>query len=334
MHISEISLLGSLKSSHLVLRNLPDANLTISVARVEGGAISRPAERDALGVVARLGLGEDGLQVINNGLGEQVPNLDGSGGGSAEPVAVGSKDKGVDDTASLQRVQVLGIIQVPKHDSGILTGTSAQGTIGGDGNSVNVAIVTNVVDAEDGGLRLHIPNLDHLVPTGRDQQGVSGIGREADGRDPLGVTTEGSVGTGTTTGSSGKVTTELTTSVPHLDGLVTATGDNHAVVRGEGNGHDIVSVTDKGGLTLAGGQVPQAHGLIPGTGEGEATVSRQGNILDKVIVTGETTLSQTIDIAVLQQVPNDSRLVYTEDKNDCSKGMDGPGLKGDYASQP
>jgi len=119
------------RRTNLVSRgDFPDADLGVSVTGVQGGAVSGPSKGDALGVVAALGSGELGLEVINNGLAVQVPDLDGSGGGSAEPVAVGAEDEGVDDVTGLEGVEVLGGVQVPEHDSGVLATGGAESAVG------------------------------------------------------------------------------------------------------------------------------------------------------------------------------------------------------------
>lgn len=289
--------------------NFPDADLVVGVTGVEGGAISRPGKGDALGLVSALGGLELGLEVVDDGLGVQVPDLDGGAGGSAEPVAVGAEDEGVDDVAGLQGVEVLGGVEVPEHDGVVLTTGSAEGTIGGDGNSVDITSMTNVVNGKLRGGSLKVPNLDELVPTGRDDHGVGRVGGEADSRDPLGVASSG----GVTARSGSELTLEVTTGVPDLDGLVARTRDDQAVVRGEGNGHDVVVVTNEAGLSLAVLQVPETHGLVPGGSQGETTVSRQGDVLDEVVVTVEGALGNTIVLLGAGQLPNNGSLVYTEE---------------------
>ena len=61
-------------------------------------------------------------------------------------------------------------------------------------------------------------------------------------------------------------------SVPELDGAVAGTGNDLAVVGGEGDGEDVVGVADEppGGDT--GGELPEAEGLVPRGGEGVGTV--------------------------------------------------------------
>ena len=49
------------------------------------------------------------------------PDLDAWTSGSTEPVSVGAEAQGVDDVTAIQCVQVLVLIQIPKHGLTILT---------------------------------------------------------------------------------------------------------------------------------------------------------------------------------------------------------------------
>lgn len=51
----------------------------------------------------------------------------------------------MNDITSFQRVKMLSIVQVPQHSDAVLSTRSGQGTIGGNGDSVDVASVTVVV---------------------------------------------------------------------------------------------------------------------------------------------------------------------------------------------
>ena len=75
----------------------------------------------------------------------KVEDLDARRGGSAEPVAVGGEDEGVDLVAGVERVQVLGLVEVPQHSGTVLATGGAEGTVGGDGDGVDVAGVTAVI---------------------------------------------------------------------------------------------------------------------------------------------------------------------------------------------
>lgn len=107
------------------------------------------------------------------------------------------------------------------------------------------------------GIRTH---LDELVPTGRDDDGVLGVGREPDARDPLGVAL---VGDGVLA---------VTEGVPQLDGAVAGTGDDLAVVGGEGDGQDVVGVADETAGGGTSGELPEAERLVPRGGQSVGTV--------------------------------------------------------------
>ena len=51
----------------------------------------------------------------------KVEDLDARRGRRAEPVTVGGEDKGVDNIASLEGVEVLALVQIPKHSDTVFT---------------------------------------------------------------------------------------------------------------------------------------------------------------------------------------------------------------------
>lgn len=55
----------------------------------------------------------------------------------------------------------------------------------------------------------------------------------------------------------------VTEGVPQLDGAVTRSRNDLAVVGREGDGKDVVGVADEAAGGLAGGELPQAEGLVP-----------------------------------------------------------------------
>jgi hypothetical protein len=64
----------------------------------------------------------------------------------------------VDLIASGERVEVLGLVKVPEHGGTVLATGGAEGSVGGDGDGVDVSGVTDVVGLETAGSEL--PNLD------------------------------------------------------------------------------------------------------------------------------------------------------------------------------
>ena len=87
----------------------------------------------------------------------KVEDLDARRGRRAEPVTVGGEDEGVDAIASLERVQVLALVEVPEHGDTILAAGGREGTIGRNRDGVDVAGVAVVV-----GLELELRELPHL----------------------------------------------------------------------------------------------------------------------------------------------------------------------------
>jgi hypothetical protein len=63
----------------------------------------------------------------------------------------------VDLIASVEGVEVLGLVEVPEHGGTVLATGGAEGSVGGDGDGVDVAGVTDVVGLETAGSEL--PNL-------------------------------------------------------------------------------------------------------------------------------------------------------------------------------
>ena len=188
--------------------HLPHSDLVVSVASEEGLTISRPGQGGHLG---RLGAGRARHlwpQILHKVLALEVPDLDGGAGGGAQPVPVGGEGQAVDGVSAVQGVQMLPVIEVPEHGPGVLAAASAERAVRRQGDGVKISSVTNVV-----GLQLavgQVPDLDVLVPSGGDNDGVGGVGGEPDAADPVGVAlvTDGVLALGE--------------GVPQLDGLVPA----------------------------------------------------------------------------------------------------------------
>ena len=61
-------------------------------------------------------------------------------------------------------------------------------------------------------------------------------------------------------------------SVPQLDGAIAGSGDNLSVIGREGNGENIVGVSNKSAGGSTGGKLPKAESLVPGGRERIGTV--------------------------------------------------------------
>lgn len=66
----------------------------------------------------------------------------------------------------------------------------------------------------------------------------------------------------------------VTEGVPQLDGAVARAGDDLAVVGREGDGENVVGVTDESAGGGTGGELPEAEGLVPRGRQSVGTVGR------------------------------------------------------------
>ena len=57
----------------------------------------------------------------------------------------------MDLVAGLERVKVLGFVQVPQHGGAVFAARCAEGTVGGDGDGVDVAGVADVIGLDAAG---------------------------------------------------------------------------------------------------------------------------------------------------------------------------------------
>ena len=298
----------------------PDTDEVVSVARVEDAAVRRPAQGSAVrgdGLLVLALVHEVDLELVNLVLGLEIPDLDAVLGGSAQPVAARGEDEAVDDASSVQSVEHAALVEVPQHGAAVLATGSAQGTVGGDGDGVEVASVLSEVGLQLAGLQ--VPHLDKAIPTGGHNQRVGGGRGEAHAGHPLGVTLVG----------DGELA--LSKSVPQLDGLVAGARNDLAVVLGKGNGKHILGVADEaaGGLTLL--NVPQTESTVPGARERELTVRGDHDVRDVMGVALERAAGGTIAdnigavnvVSLLGEVPDDDGAIARGRQN--HGGVDGGG---------
>lgn len=289
---------------------MPDPDDVIGVTSKEGGTISRPGEGKASWGLGGHLLGAGAIEVSvslvaelsNKGLDLKIPDLDAMLSGSAKPVLVGAEDKCVDDSVGSKGIKMLTIIEVPEHGGTVLSSGSAEGSIRGDGDGVNVARVVDQVclDLAVG----KVPDLDHLIPTTGNDHGI--IRGEPNAADPLLVSSivDGELA--------------LTKSVPQLDGLVTGSRDNLSVISRESNAENILGVSNEPTCGGSGGNIPKAEGVIPGSRECELSVRGNHDVLDEVVVSVKGTLGEATALSVLLlavELPDNDSLV-TRSRND------------------
>jgi hypothetical protein len=175
---------------------------------------------------------------------------------------------------------------------------------------------------------LVIPNLDGLVPRSGDDDWGLNIVEVSDAGDPVAVWV--------------LVNGELanTLDVPDLDGLVDGSGGNLSVVWGEGNGEDILRVTDEGLSSGGGLKVPESDGSIPGGREAESRVLGKIEVRDEMGVSSHNLSSGSpfllnISVTGLVEVPNDERSISRSREEELSVVVLGDFLFSDlHASDP
>jgi hypothetical protein len=285
------------KHNRLKAGNIIDADNAIGVTSIEGVTISVPAEGGNNGVphLAVESLNGVLVEVSNDALALEIPDLDGGLSSSTEPVSVGAEGKGIDGSTSLEGVEVTTLVQVPETGSTVFASRGTEGTVWGDSDGVEVSSVTNQVVLDLAVAKA--PHLHELVPSARNDDGGLSVGAEADAADPLSVT------------SLLKGVLALTENVPQLDGLVTGSRDNLAVVRGEGNGENILLVANE---TAGGGSsvdIPQTEHAIPRAGQGELSIGGHGDILDEVSVSSQGALGLVLSVLAVRDVPGQDGLV-------------------------
>ena len=218
------------------------------------------------------------LEVLHDVLRLKVPDLDGVLRRSTQPVAVGREAERVDDGTRVQRVQPLPLRQIPQQSKAVLPAGGAQRTVGAHGDGVDIAAVAGERAAQ---LAVgKVPDLDSAVPGTGDNSGLEGVGGEPDAGDPTVVALAAAV-----VAANGVLA--LTEGVPELDGLVAGSGDDLAVVDGEGDGDDVLLVADEAAGGEARGEVPEAELPVPGSRERELAVGAEDDVLDEVGVPGE-----------------------------------------------
>ena len=277
----------------LLGRHFVDIDVAVGGTREQDIAVRRPRQggdpRQLGNVLAGLG------DAVDDALGLEVPDLNAVVGGGTEPVVLGGERQGVDGGASGQRVQVLALIDVPEHGSSVLATRGDEGTIRGDGQSVDDSVVADKVGSQ---LAVgQVPHLDDSVPTSRHDQGLLSGGRETDARDPVVVLVllDGVLA--------------LTKGVPELDGLITTGRDDLSVIGGETDGEDITLVGEERSDRLSLVQVPQSQGLVPRSRQGVSTIGRKDNIGNRAVVTGQGLTGISVVLALGGELPDNDLLV-------------------------
>jgi len=276
---------------------LPNTDHLIGVTSKDGVRVSAPGNRDTSGLLG-LSIEFGGLlgELGNAFLLLKIEDLDAVLGGSADPVLGGIEDELINLATSLELVHALALLKVPDEDGTLLASSSAEGALGRNTDSVEVASgVSEVV------LQLEVltkaPDLNKVIPAAGNSNRGGRVGGEGNIRDPLGVTLV----------LKGEFA--LTKSVPELDKTITTARHDLTVISRESNSKNILGVTDETTSAATAGQIPQTEGVIPAARKGVVTIVRKLDVLDKVAVAVETTLSVSVLLAGTSQFPHHDSLV-------------------------
>jgi len=241
--------------------NSPNSDDVVGVSGIEGQTIRAPSQRDGRRVDWLSGgqakVGNALVQFSNQRLGLEIPDLDGSLSGSAQPVSGRRESEGIDHITSIEGVQLLSVVKIPESSGTVLSSRSAERTIRRNSNRVDVSSVSNQVSDE---LAVgKVPDLDQLVPTSRNNDGGSSVA-ESNAGNPLGVSLilDGVLA--------------LSEGVPQLHGLISGSRNDLSVISREGNGEDILGVSNKSSGGGSSVEIPQSEGRVPRSGKSELSI--------------------------------------------------------------
>lgn len=277
--------------------NRPNADDVVGVARVKRRTVRRPLEGRAVRLLGLLANRRKlRAELVNDGLGFEIPDLDARLSRRAQPIAVRREAQAVDDVTSIEGVETLAFTKVPEHRNAVLPTGGAQGTVRRDGDGVDVASVANEVRAN---LAVsEVPDLHELVPATRHDDRVGGHRGEANTGHPFRVRV----------GVLDRVLA-LAERVPQLNRLVPGAGDDLTVVNGEGHGKDVLGVANEASGRGTSVEVPQTERAVPGAREGELAVAGDHNLLHVVRVAVKGSARVAVVFFLTGEVPQDHRLI-------------------------
>jgi len=92
-----------------------------------------------------------------------------------------------------------------------------------------------------------------------------------------------------------------------------------AVVAGEGDGENVLGVTNEAAGGGPSGEVPEAELAIPRAGEAELTVGRDHNVLDVVSVADEGATGEAVVTLLTGELPDEGGLVTAQVGEGCTE---------------
>lgn len=226
----------------------------------------------------------------------------------------------MNNITSIEGIETLALSKIPKHGNAIFATRGAQRTIRRDGDCVDIALMTGKVVAQFAVGQ--VPDLDELIPTSGDDDGVGGHRGETDARDPFTVTFR----------LRGNGVLAFTEGVPKLDSAIARTRDNLTVVNGEGDGENILGMAQETAGGGTGVNIPKAESAIPRAGKTELAVRGDHHVLNGVAVTEAASLREAVLAFLAGQSPDNERLITRSRDEDIRAGVEGSSNAGYPAS--
>jgi len=217
----------------------------------EGGATDwgRWLHGSLLVISRNLGWVRWGLVEVDELLVWKIVDLDTFFGTNNEPVNLGGKEDDVNWGLSIDLFKMSSFDKVPDVDLSVSTTGGDEVGVWSEIKGVDLSFVSNkgVHEGHDS----VIPDLDGLIPRGRDNNRLLDIVEISNAGNPVSMWV--------------LVNGEFTNSVdiPNLDGFIDRTRGDLSVVWGESNGENILGVTNKGLVSLGSLEIPESDGSIP-----------------------------------------------------------------------
>jgi len=145
--------------------------------------------------------------------------------------------------------------------------------------------------------RAELPDLNKLVPSRADNNGVLRIRAKSHARNPVLMSL------------LGDSELAVTKSVPELDCPIAGSGNNLSVIGREGDRENIIGVSNKSAGGSTGGELPETESLVPRSRESVGAVRGDDAVRNNVGVAVKGSFWVTVGSFVASQIPDNQRLI-------------------------
>lgn len=111
---------------------------------------------------------------------------------------------------------------------------------------------------------------------------------------------------------------QVTIERPVLDGLVTASRDDFLTILRDGNGQNVLGVSNERLQASSGGEVPNTEGVVPRGRDGVVTAAGKSDIGDSVAVSVQALGGAANLLTAGESLPNDQLLVTRSRNKDLT----------------